>query len=431
MRINDLWGDKMHKIEMRQSLLSILKKYSLYSILGISFIIQLSVAIIFNWRYSWDTWSYFTAADELLRCEIDVYRTPSYPALIALAKLISRNNFVSIIGVLQIVGSLSSIIVLKKMAERLEISRNIIKTILAIFIIAPIILKVNITIITESFAVSGSIWLFYFIVNWCYGERTWKDMIIIIIISLFLLFLRPSFLYLLIVFAVITLIALVLKQYKKVAQMSLCVIILSSFMLGYCTIIKSKIDVFIPSTVSIFNDRIIALDNGFLRSENVTNPVIKSRVIAFEKAGVRPNIWNAPDVTGIPDKIVYEELRALKNKDRVGWYTKTFIHNVSSSLGDSILGYGSVCIISFFEVYLILLVIPIFWMIIRKKKDGIPIVALSMWLTCVGNILVMIFGAYSQWQRLFLPSLPLFLLLVGQFCSLFKVELTKDSKQIL
>jgi hypothetical protein len=187
----------------------------------------------------------------------------------------------------------------------------------------------------------------------------------------------------------------------------------------YCEQMQSKTGVFTTSSVQPNNEYVIACNIGLLTSKNVTDPTIRQRVLEFEKKGVRDNVWDVPNFWDLPLKQQVDEIQRIKSHNIVEWYVKTFLDNLRRSCTDDISGCNHV---DFPIVYLLLLITGVYLVYDWFRTHTCQIVTLFLWLMCVGNIMVNLLGSYAEWTRLFVPSIPMFIMLLAVMSNLFKIE---------
>lgn len=395
------------------TLLYLLCQYNIYRVYGIKGLLS-------------DVDSYTSAALLLMSGGVDVLRMPSYPIIIGLCHWLCDSNTEFMLIALQILIFYLSVYSLYGILCRLRITKNITIIISALYAFNPMLLCANLIMMPESFTVSIGVFLIYYFVKWMQnGKRS--DICKMLLCTLLVIFMRFALLYILVAMAVIVCLLVKKNEIRKGLQLSVIIVILSGLMCGYCKIIESRIGVFTPSTVSIHNDYCNAVNIGKLASKNVTDTVIKRRAVEFEGRGGSRESFVGPDVNDLPPKQVYDELQYMKKKDKL-MYVKFFVVNCKESLYNQ---YGSFLQfdIDFRIIYLFLTVfgIGVVYGIIKQRQ--ISLITLFIWFICVGNILTDLTLSYSEWSRLFLPSLPLLLILIAWCCNFFRIRY--EAKEIM
>jgi hypothetical protein len=405
------------------------KRHILAIALLISFAAQLSAIVEYdafgeftttNFRHGGlfhDTPSYIVAANDLAHGSFNDFRTPVYPALIAVAQFISAKHFAHIIIVVQLIVFYISMIYLYRLCRRLKLSPYISLAVLMIHGCLPMNAFWNTLVQTESLAISISVIFCYRLVDWYRNAVSWRKTTLLCLDLTLLLFLRPSFLYLIIVVAITAILLLSIHRRRHALHALACLAVSGSLMIGYCADIQAKVGVFTPSTVAIHNDEVNALDIGLLKSENISNPTLKQRVKDFEAIGHRINVWDAPDFYGLPDTLVYNGLQSLKNIDRAGWYRKVLTTNFNASLLAPAIGFKYRAI-KFPVVYILLIAAAIAGLLYWYRQHRPPLIDIAFWLMCVGNIAVDLLGSFAEWRRLFAPSAIIFVVLLAHLITL-------------
>ena len=120
-------------------------------------------------------------------------RTPVYPFIIDLWQLILGDNFAAGVVVFQIAISLLSVLFLYKTLIILTGNTNLSFFITALYGISPTVIGYDALILTESLAMSGSVFFLYFIVNYI-KQISIKYGVCSILIALLLTMHKPSFL---------------------------------------------------------------------------------------------------------------------------------------------------------------------------------------------------------------------------------------------
>jgi hypothetical protein len=394
-------------------------KYPLVGIVALSVLCLYCVYGHYSIIWSFDTESYQCAVDSLMRGEIDTFRTPVYPAALAVCQMLTSHGSYWLIIVVHLLIFYLSVCSLYRTILCLSVAKNIAIIVTAIYATCPMILLAQCIVMTESFAISFSVFMVSYFVRW----RTRCKIIDFYRMSLcvlFLLFLRPSFLYLLVAFAMIALILMYRHQYRYGAQLLIMITAFGGLMFGYCRIIESKTGVFTPSTVSVLNEYVNAFHIGKFTSANVTDSLIKSRVLEFERDSSDKGAFYVPDMDGVPSKQIYDELQRMKERDNLITLKVFVMHCEETAYG--MYGVFRGFNFDFRIIYLFLFAVGCLFTYMFVRRRIIPIVAFSLWLMCVGHIVVALLGSYAEWSRMFLPAFPLLLLLVALFCHFFRIS---------
>jgi hypothetical protein len=215
--------------------------------------------------------------------------------------------------------------------------------------------------------------------------------------------------------AIIAILYLIKSKYREGLQLLSIVGITVLLLFGYCKQIEAKTGVFVVTGVKYNNEFVIAYNIGKLTPENVSDSTIRQRVIDFEKKNCREDIWDIPDIWELPLKQKHDEIQRIKSQDIVGWYTKTLIDNLKRDSA------GSYRISVFHIVYLLIIILGVAIAVDWYRKRECPIIPLLLWLMCTGNTMVNLLGSFAEWGRLFLPSMPMLIMLTAWIFTKVKI----------
>jgi hypothetical protein len=370
-----------------------------------------------------DQFSYENAAKLLMHGELDSFRTPCYPMIMALCQKLSSSGENGLLLIVQIIILSLSVVSLYCVLKHLGVAQNIAVIVSAVYALCPAFINVRVEISTETFAISFSVFLVSYFERWLRCGRL-SDLVRFSFCVTFLLFLRPSFLYMLVALTVIAVIFLFRKKYLKGVQLVSIVAVSSCLMFGYCKIVESKCGVFTPSTVSIINDYFNVTKIGKFAPENISDPLIRYRMLDSDKEEKWDDVFDGSSMYGIPLKEMFDELQRVHKQDRM-MYVKFFVVNLRASMYNQYDAYYRKFNINFGLVYFFLIVYGCVIVYEMIKDKNTSMVLVFLWLMCVGNIVVNLVGSYSSWTRLFLPSVPLLLIMIAVMCNRFKMSYIK------
>jgi len=373
-----------------------------------------------------DTETYFYAWDNYLsKGEISSCRTPIYPLYLGLLTIISSEHylFLSVIG--QQLAFVISLYYLKRMLQWFTGSKNIVRfSILGFSIVA---ISWHNTILTESFAITGSIFFIYCLISFYQNGRC-LYLIGTIIWLAFLVFLRPSFLFLFVV--CLCAFALYYQRNKRGALWGLLgVAFVGLLELGYCKCMEEKYDVFAPSEVGIDNGLQIAIAEGAISPDYSDKEEVKEILRhASEYQGKDIfDIWTFWLSENVQEALSIEEKAQIVSKSRKDQPAKWLLavwHHYLEFLTMHFPKDGGLfsvlrMLVAGLELLIHGLVILYFlfccYCAFVKKK--ILVINIVLWLTVMGNLSTILIGAQAEWYRLFLPSVPLLLLMIVQIYS--------------
>lgn len=280
------------------------------------------------------------------------------------------------------------------------------------------------SILTESFAISGSIFFIYCLL--AYNQRGTSFFMIGTMIWLaFLVFLRPSFLFLFFVCALA--LGLFYKKNKNKALWGLLGVgLLGLLELEYCNYIEEKFGTFIPSEVGIDNSFQIAIIEGALRPDYSDIEEVKDYLnLASEYEGKSIlDVWQfwlsvkAPEALTIKEKA---RIVSKSQKEQPKKWVRAVWHHYKEFLflhfpKDRGISFIPRLFISVIELMLhgfvaLYFVCCIYTVIVKRKC---PVISIILWAALMGNVATFLIGAQAEWYRLFLPSVPLLLLMIAQ-----------------
>lgn len=169
-----------------------------------SLAITFSVLIIVGWgiKEPYDSPSYINAWDIISNGQIDITRTPTYPIIIGICKIMfGLYSYKYGIIAFQHLLFLISIYFFYELLIRLFDNSKTNFWITLVYGIYPGIINWSNYILTESLAVSGIVFVLFYSIE-LYYKINIKNILFYMFWLLFLIFLRPSFMYLLPVFLI-------------------------------------------------------------------------------------------------------------------------------------------------------------------------------------------------------------------------------------
>ena len=366
-----------------------------------------------------DSESYLNAwQDSLALGLVDFTRTPSYPLILGFLKAIAGQHLFMLCVVVQHLVFLLSVWYFRKIAAQILPSATIGRWLTLIYGLFPFITFWANKILTESFAISGSVFLFYHLIRFFYSPA-WKHVLGSTIWLTFLIFLRPAFLYLL----AVGLLAW-LMFWNRMPRMVVCgilgVLMILGLEYGYCKKYEERFGIFAPTNVSTVNFTYLAFKDGLMKPEYSDDPAFRSFIENYD--GSEPiSYCPFPTIEQYGLATVHHAIRASQHDQTVRWIRNAlyrFIEAAEIHFSDarSPIGMASNCIkllFNFGTLYLFLILYIVF--LVQKTiqfRKFLPIATLLL-LTSLGNLFTAIIGAQGEWLRLIAPSLPLLLLMVG------------------
>lgn len=378
-----------------------------------------SIILILGWgvQETFDSSTYISAWDSFANGKIDMLRTPVYPVFLGVMKIIFGEQFFCMGAIcMQHIIFLFSLRYFYRLALTITNSGKIALWITLFYGAFSCITIWNNFILTESFAISGTVFILY-LVQQLFEKRSFIYALHFTILLSLLVLLRPALIYMLPVFGVMWILIAIKNRKKNIALSGvLSVAIASLSLLAYMKAFEKEYGIFASSSVSTINQLCISYKYDLINPEITEDPQLKKDII-------EGNLWDKYDlktINGIimssyksqPIKYVQKCFGRLYRSARLSFfYFYTDVPGISTLL--DIVGFNLNTIYLFLIVYTI---IVLYWTL---KKRKLPLISALMYMLGVSNIIVSIVGAQAEWSRLILPSFPLFLLMLGQMCTIF------------
>lgn len=393
------------------------------SVYVIAVLNSLLLILIWNAHICIDTSSYISAWDNSWsKGIIDELRTPIYPLFLGLLKAISVNHFYTIAIIIQHCIFLTSVFYFKRILEWNIKSETVVRWITLLYAVLPATSTWASCILTECFAISGVVFLFYNLLKF---ERhpSVSSVIWSTIWLAFLVFLRPAFLYLI----PACLIAWALF-FKKNIILSLCgiagVVIVSVSECVYCEKFEDRYGIFAPSSVGVINQSWMAFRDGLVKSEYTDNLELKEYI---ESADFSDPDTYVPTIDKYGLTTMASVVDASKRDQPVEWIRKVLGRFYQASQFPFLAAYAGYTTITDMigininSLYLFLIVFSVILVVTGIRKRKIYQIPTLLLLTILGNLVTAVIGAQNEWGRLLLPSLPLFIVLVGRAINYIKI----------
>lgn len=396
---------------------------------------------IYQVQFSGDSQSYISAWETFRHGSIDMWRTPVYPFFLGFLNMIFGDVYYLLIAVIiQHVVFLISIRYFYLLLKIVIKNKIISLFVTAIYALYPCVQTYNCFVQTETFAVVGTIFFLYSSFMLCkyarllygIGSSFWL---------LFLVFLRPSSIYLIPIMLVFWL-WIIIKE-KKYATLSLWLGFGGSVIVGialsfYVYSFKNNYGLLSPCGIGVINKYCIA------RQACIIEPMVSCDV--YRERNFKGCVFDHDVVGTIPD-VFYEAECAITEfglKDfsdyvsaainqNIYSYIKRIVVNVQRSSADRLFGLGFpegklleviTVNLNFFYVLFLLYIIYLLRCIKERK-----IVRFSILLCIIGlsHMFVIFVGSPNNYDRLALQVFPVFLIMVGQLLQLIKVSWSSDA----
>lgn len=208
---------------------------------------------------TYDATSYFNAAELIMHGEIDSFRTPVYPLILGIFKLLLGSQYLVCTAtvVLQWIVFFVSIVCLGRIFKILNVSGSAGFLLVLIYASCPGITEYNYYILTESLSLSGIVFFIWYGLK-CLKSLTIKNQIVTWAIVFVLIFLRPAFLFIipLLVLCLSICIYNNFNQYPriKIIQSALVALVPLVVIIGYVSYIHNRYECKSISVVTTYNN---------------------------------------------------------------------------------------------------------------------------------------------------------------------------------
>ena len=396
-----------------------------------------------------DTISYISAWDNIVHGQLDKLRTPLYPIYLGLAKEffgLESFEYYAIIG--QYLIFLLSIAPFHSICHRLISNSRIAFWTTAFYALNPFIFSWSACILTESLAISGTIFLMYFIIR-LYDSFSYLRLFAATILLVALLLLRPAFIYFIPVIIVSW--GYLLKKPEQSRQ-AIAVISSTVFaclvLISYMSAYRQQYGLFATSQVSTVNRWFIARQYGLINPDVIADSAFRADIReSYRLHGERyEGAISDPFCEGMyaEEKFFFNkyDVRTINEVLDASFISHPF-ENLSKAIGRAYKAsskplffiyaeFGWMKLLSFLlpfrmlHLYLFLSVYSVILIVIVIRQRYVPWISISMLLFTISNLILVIVGAHEEWNRLVLPSFPIFIILFAQLCALFSVKPIKE-----
>ena len=413
-------------------------KKKLILIYSFSTLLFLLIFIIGPSPTSGDTESNFSAGSILTHGKFDALRTPVYPFILAVFKLILSTNVAVKLGVIafQYLLFCTSIYCFNTICAFFIKNKGISFFIVVCYACHPAILVWQKIIMTESLALSGVVFFLYFSIRFLDTKKLHYSLLINLFVFL-LIMLRPGFV-ILIPIVVCFWLYFVFKRGKNnligLAGIG-CVVFLT---IGYSLIFQKQYGIFSMSTVSDINQYIMLRDAGLIETNNIKNTEFKKALsdsILKKKSDSEyfDEYVYFYSQYGLPasDILVHESIKKNFSK-----YLSYSFNRFASETTKSSVGFWDSFNRNKYNHYIKWICCPfvllyfflILYVYILFKYQFTFKSSLFIYSIAISSIIVLIVGASNSWGRLIVPTIPLLLIMLGQFLEVVELKMNTDNK---
>ena len=398
-----------------------------------------------------DTQSYIRAWDNISNGHLDELRTPVYPIYLGVMKTLFGDKFETYAVLGQYVIFLLSIAAFYSICRRIFDSQKVIFWTTLFYTVNPCIISWCGCLLTESLAVSGIIFLLYCLFR-LYDMYSFLRLFNTMLLLIVLLMLRPAFIYLIPLLLVFWTI-LIFKSEKRrqsiagLTSIFVTLIVLFTYMYNFNQIFGY----FSTSSVGINNSMFIARQYGMYNPAVIEDSDFRKDVVmSYDLHGERYkefliNPYSDEELCKEIGNIAGKYSHKTINDAIVSSYMSNPIKVITTAMRIALKAYNMPLfftyanwgilssLLSYIQLYMgfIYLFVTIYTLILFVliwKYRCFPYLSALMFFIATGNLAVVFAGAQAEWNRLIIPSYPIFILLIGQLCTIFSVKSIKQLK---
>lgn len=373
-----------------------------------------------------DTQYYLLAGDNFWNGIIDCLRTPIYPLLLKSFNTSFENTggYIGIV-IIQSIVYLASVASIRNVT-RIVIQNHIVRNAACFMYIVCVAPGWCNELMTESFSISGCIiitdWLCRYII-----KPSWKLSIGIFILTILLIFLRPSFIFLLVILPCVWIVLWIKKSNRCIQVTSLILTIFVSILyLGYCKSYEKEYGVF-TSSLSFANNIYDLKRSNSWNLEKISNPQAKNILGQIDEQWCGNYAPLYTTVSSDHKSLKYIALGC--NEMKQGSKTALLQHRIEVTVASfdkrfnaSVNTHTPLSAILFASALFFALPLSLFYSIVVFsclaliiyviKKRSIPLIAFILILFTTAQCIGILLYASEAHERLLLPVYPLFLILL-------------------
>ena len=400
--------------------------------------------IIFYWFYFKraifliDSPTYVSASDLVLQGIPDVFRTPIYPFFIGVFRIIFGNSWAIALVFFQSILFLLSGGVFYILSSKIVKNRKYVFWLTAFYLLYPGFVIYCFYIMTEAIAISGMTLFAYFIFRMLQNPKSLWNVLWMNLCLMFLIFLRPVFIFLLPIIAIIFIYQIVKLKPKFIY--GFCGLIGLIF-IGFCLFLYQKditkrYGIHSISCVTVINNYFSFRYLGIIDPSLAPSPELKELVAkTFEKRYDDDVVLALNEVNEMSKQRGFAEIEVYE-KELAKKYPYDLAQSILLRWRDQASLYPALPILPFdwkfrtLEIlipstgtyFFCLLLYGIILIIQLKRYGSIPFFQFILLLICLGLYIVNAVGAPTDFSRLNVPAIPLAMILLGNFCASLKLK---------
>ncbi|MCH5245178.1 MAG: hypothetical protein J1E84_01845 [Muribaculaceae bacterium] len=399
-----------------------------------------------------DSYSYIDASYSIFEGNIDIARTPVYPLILGIMRLVAGPVYMfPLVALFQFGLFLLSARYLRLISLKFLGSRRAAFWVTGLYLVIPSFSTYCVIITTDSLAVSGLIFLTWFMVRNLPDKPKPRDMICTGVSMLTLILLRPIFVYLILVYIVYYAIYFMQNRVGcKRIDLIVCTAVLvavSAGLFAYKSMVNSVYGIKSITIITAVNNYALARESVGIHPELAKDRELRDLLEVVDTAKTE-NEWKDFEILGkyvnkypnrfeayINDLIwvspftiakkIYHRFLYEVPKYNV-FVNPTVVYEYSYPVMYPFDLFTTVCPGFYFYWIVVLSYLAICVRNVCKARN-VPIYSLLFLLLSLGLVLTAVIGAQSDYSRLTLPVAPIFLLISVKLFSLLKI---KDHNEI-
>lgn len=383
-----------------------------------------------------DTYSYIAAADRVMQGSIDIFRTPVYPLIIGVLRSIFGAGWSTALAIIQFILFCLSAYYLYKLAIEYIKKNRIVFWIIAFYLLYPGIQNFCQFMLTEVFAISFTIFLTYSLLQILKKTGTIRSCIWPCVWLFLLIFLRPVFIFMipiLLLFYIVMLIGRKINTTQAILAFAAIAIVCGT-VFAYKSAINRKYGISSISSVTSINNYFTIRYAGIIEPKLTTDTILRQELIkTLPNKGVNNTDTINKEIKQIMSTVSTLNLEAYENA-AIKTHKTEICKGIIYRWAEIVRGHEAVNSSMWYPTYtiqktfmpgmafyfLFLIVITCITLVNWKMQKLFPYQSAFLITVCFGLFFTSVIGAQAEYSRLTMPTLPLFLLLFGKFCALFR-----------
>ena len=387
----------------------------------------------------YDTASYTNYEHNILKGEVDVFRTPVYPLFLKLIRKITgiingEADYYKVVVAAQVMISFIGVIIFYFALAKLFKNKWVVFSATLLFGCNPIIIQWDNCILTESLSVFMTVFFLYIMLDYL-KNPTKLEAILMSLLSFCMVMLRPTFIYLFAILGVFFVTRFILYSKDRIKSVcgAISLIVAVCLTLGYCQLNKNTNGYFGISSVSTtVNQLYIVMQNGI--TDNPDYPDITYYIefgMECSNDYIGDIIEPAGEIYGYTEIENYVNGCIAANRDIYNEYTKNKFLDVAVqqmtvqySVYDSEAGdfartdqllLHSLFPFTFAAAFIIIAAAVAFaiGVLIVKRRISWQIIGISA--IAFSHLFVSVYGSMAEYQRLSLMAVPCIIAIIFFF----------------